>query len=31
LGRVETDYKDELETLMTPKFQDLKNVMLLAG
>lgn len=29
LSRVDTDYKDELATLMTPKFQDLKNVCLL--
>jgi transposase len=31
LNRVETEYKAELETLMTPKFQNLKNGMLLAG
>ena len=31
LSRVETDYKDELATLMRPNFQDLKNVRLLAG
>ncbi len=30
LARVETDYKSELATLMTPNFQDLKNVCLLA-
>jgi len=31
LSRVETEYKAELETLMTPNFQNLKKVMLLAG
>ena len=30
LDRVDTDHKDELSTLMQPKFQDLKNVRLLA-
>jgi transposase len=30
LSRVETDYKNELETLMQPNFQNLKNVSLLA-
>jgi len=30
LNRVETDYKPELDTLMQPNFQDLKNVSLLA-
>ena len=30
LSRIETDYKIELETLMTPKFQNLKNVQILA-
>jgi hypothetical protein len=30
LDRVDTDHKDELATLMQPKFQDLKNVNLLA-
>jgi transposase len=30
LDRVDTDHKDELSTLMQPKFQDLKNVNLLA-
>jgi transposase len=30
LNRAETDYKDELNTLMQPNFQDLKNVKLLA-
>jgi Transposase and inactivated derivatives len=30
LARVETDYKSELETLMQPHFQDMKNVCLLA-
>ena len=29
LDRVETDYKPELESLMSPNFQNLKNVMLL--
>jgi transposase len=31
LRRAETDYKDELVTLMQPNFQDLKNVRLLAA
>ena len=30
LNRVENEYKHELETLMTPKFQNLKKVQLLA-
>ena len=30
LSRVETDYKSELDTLMQPNFQDLKNANLLA-
>ena len=30
LNRVENEYKPELETLMTPKFQNLKKVQLLA-
>jgi transposase len=30
LSRVETDYKDELATLMQPKFKNIKNVSLLA-
>jgi len=30
LERIETDHKTELETLMTPKFQNLKNTNLLA-
>jgi len=30
LSRVENEYKHELETLMTPKFQNLKKVQLLA-
>ena len=29
LSRVETDYKEELETLMKPKFQDFKKEKLL--
>jgi len=31
LSRVETDYKDEIVTLMRPNFQDMKNVRLLEG
>jgi transposase len=31
LDRIETDYKEELETLMKPNFQDLKKGRLLAG
>ena len=31
LDRVETDYKDEIDTLMQPNFQDLKNVKLMAA
>jgi len=30
LSRVETEYKNELETLMKPNFQNMKNVSLLA-
>ena len=30
LNRVENEYKHELETLMTPKFQNLKKIQLLA-
>jgi transposase len=30
LNRIENEYKPELETLMSPKFQDLKKVQLLA-
>ena len=30
LNRVETDYKEELETLMKPKFQNFKKEKLLA-
>ncbi|MDR1492456.1 MAG: transposase, partial [Planctomycetaceae bacterium] len=30
LDRIETDYKNEMKTLMTPRFQNLKNGMLLA-
>jgi transposase len=31
LNRIETEYKDELETLMKPNFQNFKNVMLLTA
>ena len=31
LDRVETDYKDEIDTLMQPNFQNLKNVKLMAA